>query len=571
MTKRFPIPGPALLHHTAVLGKTGSGKTSTAKLIVEHVVEQGARVCVLDPIKSDWWGLISSADGKRPGLPFHVLGGPHGHVPLHSGAGKAIGELVARGELPLSIVDMADFEPGGVSRFFVDFCQTLHRRMRGAIYLVLEEAHEFAPKERSGIGQENMAIHWAKKLATAGRSKGIRLLMVTQRTQSLHNALLGSCETVIVHRLTSPADQAPVTKWLAANVSDSALRTEISSTMSSLPTGTGWLCSGEAQAFERVRFPRIKTYDNTATPTGDSDDVEVTAAKVDVERLREIIGTAVEEAEANDPARLKARIRDLERQVRTAGADGLEQEIRRLTAELDSRDERIAQLEAYYDEIEERITDALSRIAAAIRAAAKEVELELPPRPTVGVPPADSSPHLRRTASSTARAAARSVKQTPPRRATGGSASSLGRGERIILTAIAQHPDGCDAEQLSVLTGYKRSSRDTYLQKLRAGGLITPGWPTVATDAGLAALGADFEPLPTGAELRRYWLGRLSGGERAILEVLIAAYPSWLTKQEIDRETGYKRSSRDTYLQKLRARKLVDVERGEARASERLF
>jgi len=49
------------------------------------------------------------------------------------------------------------------------------KRMRGVVYLVLEEAHEFAPKERTGIGAESMAIHYAKQLATAGRSKGIRI------------------------------------------------------------------------------------------------------------------------------------------------------------------------------------------------------------------------------------------------------------------------------------------------------------------------------------------------------------------------------------------------------------
>src|SRR6185437_2674048 len=113
-------------------------------------------------------------------------GGPHGHVPLHPSAGKAVGELVGRNDLPLSIIDMADFPMGGLQHFFTDFGATLMRSMRGVLHLVLEEAHEFAPKERSGASGENMAVYQAKKLATAGRSKGIRLVLVTQRTQALH-------------------------------------------------------------------------------------------------------------------------------------------------------------------------------------------------------------------------------------------------------------------------------------------------------------------------------------------------------------------------------------------------
>lgn len=315
MTTPPIIPPVALAQHIAVLGKTGSGKTSTAKLAIEQVVADGSRVCILDPIKSDWWGLTSSVDGKRPGLPFQILGGPHKHVEIGDMAGKTIADLVAKGALPLSIVDMAEFRPGGLSTFFTDFAEVLLRKMRGVLYLVLEEAHLFAPKERSGIGNENMAIHWAKMLATAGRSKGIRLVLVTQRTQSLHNALLGSCDTMIAHRLTAPADQKPVNDWLKANVEASVAR-KVADSLSSLPTGTGWLCSGEAQLFEKIAFPRIATFDNTATPTGDMTEWKVATAAVDVEALRALIGSAAKEAEGNDPKLLKKRIAELEAEVR---------------------------------------------------------------------------------------------------------------------------------------------------------------------------------------------------------------------------------------------------------------
>lgn len=314
----FPIPQEVLDHHLAILGKTGSGKTSTEKLIVEHVVKQDFRVCILDSIKSDWWGITSSADGKSPGLPFKILGGPKGHIPLHSSAGKAIGALVGSGKLPLSIIDMADFEPGGLQRFFVDFAPALMRSARGVVYLVIEEAHEFAPKERAGFGAENMAIHWAKKLATAGRSKGIRLIVATQRVQSLHNAVLGSCETLIAHRLTTPADQEPVLKWLKANANKGAMD-GIKEALSQLRTGTAIVCSGEAQIFQQMAFPKFQTYDNTATPTGDFDLMEVKTAPVNQDELRAIIGDAVKEAEANDPAILKAEIARLRKEGAGAG------------------------------------------------------------------------------------------------------------------------------------------------------------------------------------------------------------------------------------------------------------
>lgn len=45
---KFFLPESAIDQHIAILGKTGSSKTWTAKLLVDHVVKLKRQVCVLD-------------------------------------------------------------------------------------------------------------------------------------------------------------------------------------------------------------------------------------------------------------------------------------------------------------------------------------------------------------------------------------------------------------------------------------------------------------------------------------------------------------------------------------------
>jgi chromosome segregation and condensation protein ScpB len=569
MEPKFAFPPSVLAAHVALLGKTGSGKTSTGKLLIEQVVGDGARACILDPIKSDWWGLISSSDGKKPGLPFQILGGPHGHVPLHSGAGKALGELVGRGALPLSIIDMADFEAGGLQKFFVDFAPSLLRHIRGVLYLVMEEAHEFAPKERSGIGAETTAIHYAKKLATAGRSKGLRMMVLSQRTQALHNALLGSCETMIAHRMTQPADQEPVIKWLRANAGKELAET-VGQQLAGLKTGTGWMVSPEGATV--FTFPKFRTYDNSATPTEDSTELDVKTAPVDVDKLRQILGDAVKEAEENDPKLLRgqlslarARIFELEHDKRSApSAEEIERAEKRGYAR--ARGD-IASVEQIARDLRRSIgglQDAIGICAAH----AGNIEAALAERGTVTA----ALNHVHRDEFAS-KSMVHEVRRPPE--SAHKSSGDLPAGEHRILTAIAQHGNGVTREQLTVLTGYKKSSRDTYLQKLAQKQLLMGdgAGKLFATSNGMKALGPNFRPLPTGFELRRHWMspGMLPAGEAKILNVVVNAYPQPVDRGELSARTGYKKSSRDTYIQKLLARQLVTSSEHGIRASSNLF
>lgn len=615
MAKHFTFPPEILSQHIAALGKTGSGKTSTAKLIVEQVVASGARVCVLDPIKSDWWGLTSSVDGKRAGLPFHILGGPRGHVPLHASAGKAIAEIVANGSLPLSIIDMADFEPGGQAKFFTEFAPKLLQKMRGVVYLVIEEAHLFAPKERSGIGAENLSIHWAKTLATAGRSKGIRLILATQRTQALHNALLGSCDTMIAHRLTAPADQAPVIDWLKANTSKDVMQ-QVASSLASLKTGSAWLCSGEAKRFEVVDFPRISTYDNTATPTGDGDTREIKTAAVDRNKLEAIIGQAVVQAKANDPKELKRllaakdkRISELEADVKVQRtslhpAPGkptpvLTDADRALVAKLNDmllqvRERALStpstmDIEAAFARVVTRELQARDRSHAQLREAfleafesanvkkllAKLEQISAPPADGVSKPPYNiSSPR-------------QSVTALLPRPAVQGNNQTTRPNDCVtpakqrILNALAFF-EGIGLPkvgkvQLALMADASPGSGafNNNLGAMRTAGLIeypSPG-DVALTDAGAAVASVNGAPTSTD-ELQSMIRSKLPPAKWRIVQALIDAYPDALPKDELANRAQASPGSGafNNNLGSLRSLGLIDYPRpGHAVAKSVLF
>lgn len=596
MTSTKDITAAIRRTHTAVVGKTGSGKTSTEKLLVEEAVADGFRVCVLDTTKSDWWGITSSASGKSPGLPFKILGGPRGHVPLTSSAGKVVGQLVGSGKLPLSIVDMADFEPGGIQRFFVDFAEALFRNVRGVVYLVIEEAHEIAPKEMAGFGKENMAIYWAKKLATGSRSKGIRLIVATQRTQALHNAVLGSCETLIAHRMTLDADQEQVRKWLKNT--NKAMVAEVNDSLSSLPNGTGWVCSGEAAIFKKVHFPKFKTYDNTATPESDGPEVEVKTAAVNQDELREIIGDAVKIAEASDVPSLQKRIAELEKEKRTAPAPDAAASIAAVRAAEEQGFERgkaavVAEAKKLGQEV---LISGMTDLQKMLRSAEEALELGVikPLRDAIaaGVKTAriafpDVSDRVAFQPATPA-PAARGIRREdlPKREPTIAAAKRLrpdvhagalpGPEQKIVDAIRWWNAAGIDEPtpaQVGFIAGYVHttSTFERYLSGARKIDAIEKRLPLKLTQFGFDNSNEpDVEP--TREALWNAVLTRLDGPSSKILKPAIAAFPGSLTHQEAADASGYVHgtSTWERYLSGLRKLDLIE-KRGDVKAQGWLF
>jgi hypothetical protein len=147
-------------------------------------------------------------------------------------------------------------------------------------------------------------------------------------------------------------------------------------------------------------------------------------------------------------------------------------------------------------------------------------------------------------------------------------------GERRILTALAQYPQGRSKVQVAVLTGYAATGGgfNNYLGALRSRGLIDgDGDRLTITGVGTQALGS-WEPLPTGSGLVDYWRTRLGRAERLILEALTCVYPDLLSKEEVAAKAGYEANGGgfNNALGRLRTLELVQG-RGQLKASDNLF
>lgn len=550
------VPLDLITQKTAILARTGAGKTNAAVVIAEGVLDAKQQIVVLDP-KGDWWGLRSSADGKSAGYPVTVLGGEHGDVPLEPTAGPVVADLVV--DQPVSVVlDVSEFSNAQRGRFVAAFADRLYRRKAqrpDPMLLILEEADEVCPQRVFGDQAEMVGA--IERIVKRGRFKGIGTLMITQRSASLNKDILTQTEVLIVMQTTGPQDIKAIDGWIEHH-QDQSKRAQLLAEVGTLKQGEAFLWSPSwLERFTRFRFRMRHTFDAGRTPkVGERRVAPKVLADVDLEALREKMAETIERAKADDPRELRKRIVELERAAKTKEKP----EVERVEVPVIS-DAQISRLEHLKTELVDHLHVVHQFFVNELAPALARIG-----RSTATANGPASRPRLAGVGTTLPSA------PKPVLRPASSSGERLPKGEATIMIAIAQHDSGCTREQLTVLTGYKRSSRDTYLQRLQERRAIErSGDVFVVTPTGESLLPTDFEPLPTGRDLLAHWLRELPEGERRVLEIVSGAYPDAVSRETISEKTGYARSSRDTYLQRLGARRLVGpVGRGEIRMSEEL-
>ena len=559
-----------------ICANSGGGKSWLLRLIAERAGKR-VQTLILDP-EGEYATLREKLD--------LALVGRDGEIAVDTRTASKLARKLVEANVS-AVIDLYDLDSLDAKRkyvrLFLEALMALPRALWHPLLLIIDEAHKFAAE-----GAKSESVAAVVNVMDSGRKRGIGTLLATQRISKTNKDALAEAKNVFIGNTVLDLDQERAGDMLGLAKADRLKLRDLDAgvfyafgpalgkglfVIKSDKVETRHPKPGEAHL---VEVPKASAHiSSIVTQIGDlpaqvQEEVSaLEAARREAAQLRQQLAQRERQlnarpvASANPEPRVEAKIEIVEKPV-------LNGEVKQF---VESANALRATMEIFPQRLQETLTPAMQPVVESLRLVLGKVE-----QVQAWTPPASVT--ARQLSRVPAARPAQTVSAEKARDAGDAvllAGERLGLGESKILTAVAQYADGATREQLTILTGYKRSSRDTYIQRLaQRGFVIVQGARVMATDAGVAALGSDFEPLPTGAALREYWLARLTGGEKAVLEVALRFYPNAVERTTIDELTGYKRSSRDSYIQRLQARRLVMAERSVAgqptiRASDELF
>ncbi len=469
----------------------------------------------------------------------------------------------------IDLYELNHFDRKRFVRLFLEAMVNAPKELWHSVIVVIDEAHVFCPEKGQSEASEAVI-----DLATRGRKRGYCAVLATQRLSKLHKDAAAECNNKLIGRTGLDVDMKRAYDELGFNTKEQYL------SLRNLEAGE-FFAFGPAISKEviKVKIGEVSTTHPSSQNLNSRIQTKTIPPTAKIKAILAKLADLPAEAkkEAQTTAEMKKEIANLKREltiakvvkkipgssitkiqrieVPTIGKRALEGLIE------SEKKGRIAvrSIKDYAGAIDLSITKLLVELNKIKMQPEKQnitSKIEIPKRliPDNYIHPMDREEN-------------KGSLEIPDQ--------EIGKGERIVLTAVAQYPEGITREHLTVLTGYKRSTRDAYIQRLQLKGFIRAALGKInITDEGMEILGSDFKPLPTGVELQEHLMRTLPEGERKILKCLINVYSEGLslTREQLSDFTGYMRSSRDAYIQRLVARQLVVLEgQGLVKASEKLF
>jgi hypothetical protein len=296
-----------------VTGKSGSGKSNTASVLLEELLDLGLPVAVVDT-DGEYYGL------KEEYEVLHV--GADDRCDLQVGPGHAdrLASLALEAGVPV-IVDVSGYLREADAREMVaSFVRALFRAERDArtpFLLLVEEVHEFIPQD-GGLDEAGEAL---VRVAKRGRKRGLGMVGLSQRPAAVDKDVITQCDWLVWHRLTWENDTRVVKSLLGSEAAD---------TVRDLDAGEALLQADWEEEVRRVRFRRKRTFDAGATPG--LEDIE----RPDLKSVDEALIAELSDVDADEGAEAAADVEDLREQL--AAKEARIEELEARLAELEGGD-----------------------------------------------------------------------------------------------------------------------------------------------------------------------------------------------------------------------------------------
>lgn len=231
----------------AIIGKSDSGKSNTATVIAEELLDLGIPIAVIDPE-----GEYVSLKEEYPVV--HFADDPAADV---TGGEEELCELAERAvaeSIPV-VADLTGWGEEEQMELAGAFASALYRaehRYETPLLLFVDECHDFIPVRRVTPSSGPLV-----KVAKRGRKRGLGILGITQRPADVKSAFLTQSDWLGWHRLSWHNDMDQVKAHLDS---------EHTPAIPNLGTGEMLLDRGWTDDVGRVQVRRKRVTDLGATP-----------------------------------------------------------------------------------------------------------------------------------------------------------------------------------------------------------------------------------------------------------------------------------------------------------------
>ncbi|MFC7177641.1 ATP-binding protein [Halosegnis marinus] len=232
-----------------ITGKSGSGKSNSASVIAEKLLDQGYGLLAVD-IDGEYYGL------KEEYEILHVGADEECDLQVSVEHAEKLASLALEQGVPI-ILDVSSFlDERDARELLKEVAKQLfakEKKVKQPFLMLVEEVHEYIP-EGGGMDECGRML---VKVGKRGRKHGLGIIGISQRPADVKKDFITQCDWLLWHRLTWSND---------TKVAGRILGSEYSDKVEELGDGECFMMSDFEESLRQVQMERKRTFDAGATP-----------------------------------------------------------------------------------------------------------------------------------------------------------------------------------------------------------------------------------------------------------------------------------------------------------------